>query len=216
MFSFEGKIEMKRAQWLNLLEAGIIFSSIMLYIWRLRYTTPRSWIVILGCVILSHLVRREHSDSVGFRWNNFRECLDRLAPVLLLITLTLVSIGVLCATMRRITLEQALLSWLFYCPWGLFQQYLLNGYLANRLLAFLPASRVPLINAFLFCGAHSPNWFLMLATFATGYLSTRVFMKYRNLYFLGLAHGLIGTLLFIVIPDSISHHLTVGPGFFLR
>jgi hypothetical protein len=36
------------------------------------------------------------------------------------------------------------------------------------------------------------------------------------MYFLGLAHGTIGSLLFLVIPDSISHHLVVGPGFFLR
>lgn len=78
------------------------------------------------------------------------------------------------------------------------------------------ARNVPLIAATLFAGTHLPNWFLMLVTFAAGYCSTKIYMKYRNMYFLGLAHGLIGTVLFVVIPDSISHHLTVGPGFFLR
>jgi len=40
-------------------------------------------------------------------------------------------------------------------------------------------------------------------------------MRYRNIYFLGLAHAVIGAVLFVAIPDSISH-LTVAPGFFLR
>jgi hypothetical protein len=73
---------------------------------------------------------------------------------------------------------------------------------------------VPLITAALFAGTHLPNWFLMLVTFATGYYSTKIFVRYRNLYFLGLAHALIGTVLFVAVPDSISHHLTVGPSFF--
>jgi membrane protease YdiL (CAAX protease family) len=70
--------------------------------------------------------------------------------------------------------------------------------------------------ATLFAGVHLPNWFLMVVTFAMGYYSAKIFMRYRNIYFLGLAHAVIGTALFVVIPDSISHHLTVGPGFFLR
>ena len=114
------------------------------------------------------------------------------------------------------TLDKGMLCFLAYCPWGLFQQYLLNGYFANRLLAVASARRVPLIAAALFSGTHLPNWFLMLVTFALGYCSTKIYLKYRNMYFLGLAHGTIGTLLFVVVPDSISHHLTVGPGFFLR
>jgi len=139
-----------------------------------------------------------------------------LAPALLLIALSLIAMGVLLQTVRPISLEYGLMCLLAYCPWGIFQQYLLNGYIANRLLAVSPARHVPLMSAALFAGAHLPNWFLMLVTFVAGYYSTKLFLRYRNLYFLGLAHAVIGTLLFVVIPDSISHHLTVGPGFFLR
>ena len=91
----------------------------------------------------------------------------------------------------------------------------MNGYVANRLLAVSSARHAPLIAAALFAGVHLPNWFLMLVTFGAGYASAKIFMRYRNLYFLGLAHAVIGTLLFVVIPDSVSHHLTVGPGFFV-
>jgi len=207
---------MKRVDWLNLAEPATVFALIMLYIWRLRYTWPLAWIFILGILILSHVLRREPAASLGFRWSNFWECVERLAPALLLLALLLIAGGVLLQTIRNISFEHGLLCLAVYCPWGLFQQYILNGYLANRLLAVLPVRHVPLIAAALFSGTHLPNWFLMLVTFAAGYYSTKIYMRYRNVYFLGLAHGVIGTALFLVIPDSISHHLTVGPGFFLH
>jgi len=207
---------MTRVQKLIVAEAATGFGLIMLYIWRLRSTAPRSWIFILGFFMLSHLLRGERIGALGFHWINFQECMEMLAPALLLIALSLIAMGVLLQTVRPISLEYGLMCLLAYCPWGIFQQYLLNGYIANRLLAVSPARHVPLMSAALFAGAHLPNWFLMLVTFVAGYYSTKLFLRYRNLYFLGLAHAVIGTLLFVVIPDSISHHLTVGPGFFLR
>lgn len=207
---------LNRTQWLTVAEAAAGFILIMLYIWRLRFTAPRAWIFIVGFFLLSHLLRRERAAALGFRWSNFRECVEHMAPALLLMALSLIALGLLLATMRPISVEYGFMCLLAYCPWGIFQQYLLNGYIANRLLAVFSARYVPLIAATLFAGAHLPNWFLMLVTFAAGYLSTKIFMRYRNLYFLGLAHALIGTVLFVVIPDSISHHLTVGPGFFLH
>jgi hypothetical protein len=205
-----------RSQKLIVAEAAVGFALIMLYIWRLRFSAPRAWIVILGFFVLSHILRGEKAASLGFRRGNFRECMEALSPALLLLALSLMAGGVLLETIRPITLEYGCMCLLAYCPWGIFQQYLLNGYIANRLLAVFSGRYVPLMAATLFAGAHLPNWFLTIVTFATGYASTKIFIRYRNIYFLGLAHALIGTVLFVVIPDSISHHLTVGPGFFAR
>jgi hypothetical protein len=49
-----------------------------------------------------------------------------------------------------------------------------------------------------------------------GYASARIYHRYRNLYFLGMAHAAVGFLLFLLIPDSISRHLNVGPAWFKR
>jgi len=201
---------------LTVVEAAAGFALLMLYIWRLRFSAPRAWLFILGFFILSHILRGERIAALGLRRGNFRECMQTLAPALLLMALAFIAAGLLLQTMRPISLEYGFMCLLAYCPWALFQQYLLNGYIANRLLAVSSARHVPLMAATLFAGAHLPNWFLMLVTFVTGYYSTKIFMRYRNLYFLGLAHAVIGTLIFVVIPDSISHHLTVGPGFFQR
>ncbi len=205
----------RRQKWIAA-EAAAAFALIMLYIWLLRFTAPRAWIFILGFFVASHILHGERTAHLGFRRVNFRECAETLAPALLLLVLSLLAAGMLLETIRPISLEYGLMCLLAYCPWGLFQQYLLNGYIANRLLAVFSARYVPLMAASLFAGAHLPNWFLMAVTFVTGYYSTKIFMRYRNIYFLGLAHAVIGTVLFVVIPDSISHHLTIGPGFFLR
>ncbi len=207
---------MTRAQKLIVSEVAAGFILIMLYIWRLRFTEPKAWIGILALFVLSHLLRGERGAALGFRFVNFRECMEQMAPLLLLLALAMLSMGLLLQTMRPISLEYGCICLLAYCPWGVFQQYLVNGFIANRLAAVLAPRYVPLISASLFAGAHLPNWFLMLVTFALGYYSTKLFLRYRNLYFLGIAHGIIGTLLFVVIPDSISHHLTVGPGFFMH
>jgi membrane protease YdiL (CAAX protease family) len=73
-----------------------------------------------------------------------------------------------------------------------------------------------IVSAMLFAGAHLPNWFLMAVTLLAGYVCARIYMRHKNLYFLGIAHATIGFLLFLVVPDSISHHLIVGPGWFGR
>jgi hypothetical protein len=56
----------------------------------------------------------------------------------------------------------------------------------------------------------------MAVTLLLGYCSARIYSRYRNLYFLGVAHGTLGVLLYLVIPDRLSHHLVVGPGWFGR
>jgi membrane protease YdiL (CAAX protease family) len=94
------------------------------------------------------------------------------------------------------------------------QQYILNGYFLNRFDALFSSRAASLTTAALFGVAHTPNWFLMSVTFVGGYYSTLFYRQHRCLYVLGLAHGLIGFLIFLVVPDSLTHHLRVGPGWF--
>jgi membrane protease YdiL (CAAX protease family) len=142
------------------------------------------------------------------------ECWREIAPALAFLTLLMLASGTLLQTMRPMGVEVALASWIAYVPWGVFQQYVLNGYFLNRFHAVLGRRGASLISAALFCGVHAPNWFLMLVAFPAGYCSTLIYRRCRNLYILGLAHATVGFLLFLVVPDSVSHHLRVGPGWF--
>ena len=68
--------------------------------------------------------------------------------------------------------------------------------------------------AIAFSAIHTPNWFLIVVTLFAGFACAKLYLKFRNLYVLGLAHGVIGFLLYLCVPDTISHHLYVGPKWF--
>jgi membrane protease YdiL (CAAX protease family) len=201
-------------QWRAGAEAALVFALILLYIWWLRFRYPYSWILILGLVAASHVIRGEAFGALGFRL--VREGFARLAPAVALISIVLLAIGLIFHTIREVSWQLAVSSIVLYCFWGLFQQYVLNGYFVNRFAEFLPRrpQAVAALAALCFSLAHTPNWFLMAIALPGGYLCARIYMKYRNLYFLGLAHGIIGFLIYLVAPDSISHHLYVGPKWF--
>ena len=186
----------------------------MAYIWKLRYSLPGFWIVILSLMLYSHWRRRERAAALGFNWQNFRASVEKLAPALVFLSLLLVGCGLLFSTTRPVGWEGAMTAWAFYVPWGLFQQYALNGYFLNRIGRLVSDRYAAFLAAALFSSAHLPNWFLMVVTLLAGYGCAILYRRYRNLYSLGLAHGTVGFLLYLVIPDSISHHLTVGPGWF--
>ena len=211
---FLARVEGTTVRKLAILEPVLVYALIVAYIWNLRYSHSGAWVGILGLMLLSHLARRENAYSLGFRTRNFGKCWRELAPVLAFLTLLLLACGILFRTMRPIGVETALASWAAYVPWGVFQQYVLNGYFLNRLDAVMGRRAASLVAAALFCGVHAPNWLLMVVAFPAGYCSTRIYQRYRNLYFLGLAHATVGFLLFLVVPDSVSHHLKVGPGWF--
>jgi len=197
-------------------EAVGMFVLIMAYIWWLRFRYPYAWVPMLLLMFGLQWYRRETPAKLGFKWRLPARALARLAAFLALVALALLILGLALHSIRAITFEGALLSFLLYCLWGLFQQFILNGYFVNRFSDFLPGhlQAVPLLAAAFFSLAHLPNWFLMLATAAGGYVCARIYLRYGNLYFLGVAHGVVGFLLYLVVPDTVSHHMYVGPKWF--
>src|SRR5205823_492214 len=106
---------------------------IMLYIWWMR-PGHQSWaFVIFTLVLLSHYWHGESRQDLGFRTANFRTCFARFLPALAFITLLLLATGILLHTLRLLDMERAIIGFLSYCTWGLFQQYLLNGFFVNRM-----------------------------------------------------------------------------------
>src|SRR5258708_7118870 len=114
-----------------LAEALSAFAMIMLYIWRLRFPNPFSWTIILVLLLASHAFRRETPAKLGFVPTNLKDSLARFAPLILLLALTLLALGSVCRTIRPITPQSGFSSLILYCVWGLFQQYVLNGYFVN-------------------------------------------------------------------------------------
>jgi membrane protease YdiL (CAAX protease family) len=199
---------------LALLEPLLLFGLIVAYIWKLRYSHPMCWIVIPILMIVSHLLHHESPRALGFQLHNLADTLSELGPLLILIVVGLLAAGIALGTVRPISSMDALLALAAYLPWGLSQQYALNGYFLNRFEAALSHRGASLLTALFFCAAHAPNPFLLAIMLPLGWYSTLVYRRRRNLYVLGIAHAALGLVLLLVVPDSISRHLRVGPGWF--
>lgn len=198
------------------LEPAGLFVFIMGYIWIWRASHPYLWIAILGCLLLSHVLHREGARELGFGRASLYECTHHFGPLLIVLALAMLAGGLLLNTTRRMANDQAFLALFAYLPWGVLQQYMLNGYFLNRFDRALSPRASAWLTAVLFGVAHTPNWFLMAVAVVGGWSATQVYRRHRNLYFLGVAHATIGFLLFVTVPDSISHHLDVGPGLLHR
>ena len=197
-----------------ILEPLAIFGLIAAYIWKLRALCPPCWIAIPALMIWSHIARRERPGALGFDLRALPGLLKKFGPALILVVAAMFSAGLLLHTVRPIGVLGAVFSLAVYLPWGVAQEYALNGYFFNRFTGAMPARASALLASALFCAAHLPNPFLMAVTFPLGWYATVIYRRTRNLYLLGIAHAVIGWMLFLVVPDSISHHLRVGPGWF--
>jgi Type II CAAX prenyl endopeptidase Rce1-like len=101
-----------------------------------------------------------------------------------------------------------------YVLWTVYQQLLLNDYFMPRLARLLASERAAVgLSAVLFAVAHLPSLWLAIATLVWGAVSCAFFLRYRNLYALGLAQGLLGICFAVSIPDAVHHHLRVGLGY---
>jgi hypothetical protein len=197
--------------WEALGEAVWLFASVISYIWWLGRPYPWMVILLLAVVVATHVVRHESARWLGFGWASFRLALPVIAPWIVASALLVLAAGALAGTIRRLPAEQYFLGITGYLAWGLLQQYLLNAFLLDRLLEFSAGRFAPFAAAALFSLVHLPNWFLMAVTLVLGYVCTRVYLRFRSLYVLGLAHGLVGFCLFLSVPDSISGHFLIGP-----
>jgi len=195
-------------------EAAGVFVLIVIHVWFVSRHIRLAWIAILIPVVYSHWRRGESFAWLGFRRENFLRCVRDFAPLILGLALVPLALGAWFGTLRPTGHMPPLLFVAYYCIWGTFQQYALNGYFVNRLsTAAAPAEQrwVPLLAALLFAVVHVPNWFLVSVTFTLGLLCARIYRTHRNLYFLGIAHGLIGSVLYMTVPDWMSLHFRIGP-----
>jgi len=101
-----------------------------------------------------------------------------------------------------------------YALWTFVQQFLLQGFFLLRLLQVTPGPRTAaLAAATLFALAHIPNPILSVATLVWGFAACLIFLRYRNLYPLAIAHAIFGITLAITIPAPIIRNMRVGLGY---
>jgi hypothetical protein len=174
------------------LEAGTIFILLLAYIWYFQAHVHWSWMILLAIVLLSHAVRGESPIELGLRREGFIECTRRFAIPVLVVAAAGVIAGFAFDTVRSVAAWRVAGVLVGYCFWALFQQYLLNGYFANRLQASLDTRYrflVAPLAGMMFAAAHVPNPLLMGVTLVGGTVAAWAYQRHRNLFFLAFAHA---------------------------
>ncbi len=201
-------------RWPHIFWAMLFFALIMVCLWWLIENWLFVLFILCGMFYLN-VHYKEGLSKIGFRPDNISRCFSECLKYLVAVVGVLALFGAKFGTNRLpLSLLRAMFLYLLFCA---IQQYILNGFFVNRLVSFYGEEnnpKIPTIIAGSFALAHLPNWFLMIVTFLCGYICVRVFLKYRNLYFLIPAHFIIGSMLNLVVPHWIIRHLIVGPYYF--
>jgi membrane protease YdiL (CAAX protease family) len=85
------------------------------------------------------------------------------------------------------------------------------------LLRLLRLMRTPnaaaLAAAAIFSLAHLPNPILTVVTFVWGLTACLLFLRYRSLYTLAVAHAILGATLAMSVPGPVIRNMRVGLGY---
>ena len=170
--------------------------------WRFPYIalTILAWAVYI-------VLRKKANPGIlhywGFRTNNFLVSFKAVLPFGLFAIATFFVVGYYQQTLN--------LSWhvlpicLIYPVWGVIQQFLVMSLVTGNLNDMdsfqLPRSGTIFISALIFGFIHYPYWWLVLATFVLALFYGYVFLKNRNVWVLGIFHGVLGGLFFYTVVN---------------
>jgi hypothetical protein len=204
----------KRQKRRDLKEIAIAYGLILAVIW-----TPRPWQSVLwgvAAIGLSALIflSFEGFAAMGLRRGDFWRSLWIAGAALMI---ACVAVGV-AAEEHTLRLPHGPLAFLgTYCAytvWAGVQQLLLQGFFLLRLRRLMANPRLAaLTGAVLFSLAHAPSAFLVPVTFVWGVAACLLFLRYRNLYPLALAHAVLGITVAMTIPGPVDHNMRVGLGY---
>lgn len=168
--------------------------------------------IALAATLFIVLARRPSRDELGFGTRGLRSSFWIL-PAAIVLALLSVAAAAKAGTLHP--LYKANFGHVTgYILWTLYQQFLLQDYFLARLLRLLSNQALTVIvTAVLFSAAHLPSPWLTAATLIWGIVSCALFLRYRNIWMLGLAQGMLGLCFAICIPDALHHHLRVGLGY---
>jgi len=195
----------------NLIELTIGFAAILGVLWLpTRQQLIFGPIALLGPLVVVMLNRPTWRD-LGLGW---REFLSSFWVLLAAIGLAFASVFAAKALGIFHALYAPDLAHVGgYVLWTVYQQFLLQDYFMPRLTRIFSSDRAIVVAGVLFAVAHLPNLSLALATLVWGALSCWLFRRYRSLYVVGLAQGILGLCFAVCVPDAMHHHMRVGLGY---
>jgi hypothetical protein len=204
------RVESSRTR--DLVELILGYGMIVGIIWTPEHLQRILSPIALVLTLLVVIVRRPTRDELGLGWRGFIASLWILPAALALAALGMFAAAKFGTLHPLYKADFAHVSG--YVLWTIYQQFLLQDFVMDRLLRLLPSENAAVTMAgILFAAAHLPNLTLTAATLIWGIVSCALFRRYRNLWALGLTQGLLGLCFAVCVPDALHHHLRVGLGY---
>ncbi len=204
----------RRSRRRDAIEIAVAYALIMAVEWTPRPLQRLLWIVAATGVVVIVWRSFDGWQAMGFRATNFARSLWIAAAALLLAA---VAIGFAASLHTLLVSDGVLAFFVTYCAyavWSGVQQFLLQGVFLLRFLRLIPKPALAALTASaLFALAHLPNPVLTPITFIWGFAACLLFLRYRNIYPLMIAHAILGITVAITIPGPVNHNMRVGLGY---
>lgn len=198
----------------DLLEIFIPYILILGVIWTPRPIQRWLWILAAAVIVVITVFSWPGLDALGLRRKNFLRSLWIVGAAMALATAGVALAGHLHTLYLHGGPLWLIENYWLYAIWSFAQQFLLQSFFLVRFRRVLPRTWMAVVAAAaLFSLAHMPSYVLVPATILWGICSCALFVRYRNLYPLAMAHAILGIMIAITVPGAVDHNMRVGLGY---
>lgn len=198
------------------------FETLFHRLWHKTILVGAISLAVFVCLwILSFLTRKESLKELGVRLDNVYESGRECAVVsLILIAILLCFFSYYFEAIVVKNFVSSLTGFFKGSFWrvveritgGMAQQFLLQSVVSIRFLQILEKRSLALMGAaMLFAIAHSPNGRLMFLSFWFGLIMCILFVKNRNIFTLGIMHGILSIVVASLLAPVWINDLKIGP-----
>jgi hypothetical protein len=202
-----------------LLETALMVAVLLSYIWGWEGTFAGASALIglmyFGVAAVSHVRRGETLRQLGFRTDNLPTALRNAAIVVLPAVAIALAAGLALGGWHFPSWRRALAGLPWTLLWATAQQYGLVAFFYRRFLEIFGRWQAAVLAAaMMFATFHLPNRFLIAVTLAAGTAACTLYRREPNVIALALAHAMLSYVLFFALPQTVTHNLHVGPGYY--
>jgi len=192
--------ETDRRRWFEI--TAVLVTGLMKYV-LMDWLNLRMFYIATACIFWSVYIYKRYRDNKlilrhwGFRKFHFKEAFIFLSPFAFLMIAAIIWYGRSYNTI--------FFSWhiipiiVFYPVWGIIQQFLIVALVAGNLRVIksvnLSKSQIFLMTSMVFAWVHYPSLPLMIFAFFMELVFLIAYFKWKNLWPLGLYHGLVSSML---------------------
>jgi hypothetical protein len=196
-------------------ELAISYGLILATIWCPLSVRRYLWWTAIFWILLVAVFAAWKGERFGLGVSGFRQSLWALSAAAIFVTLEIAC----AAALGTLDIHYfapphpPMLGYFIFC---FVQQFILQNLFLVRLLRLLGRpSRAIAAAGVMMSLAHLPNFLLTIATLLWGTAACWLFLRYRNLWAVGLIHFLLGISMAICVPGSVHHHMRVGRSYSL-